>query len=99
MICSFDDKGTEDIFYGQSTKAARKTCPKELWGNARRKMFSMDKACSLKELGRIPGHKLHRRWKEKKQDGQYSLSINEQYRILFIWTDLGPDKVKIQDPH
>lgn len=99
MICSFGDKGTEDIFYGRSTEAARKTCPQKLWGNARRKMLSMNRVPSLQDLRKIPGHRVHKRWKEKKQDGQYSLSINDQYRILFFWTDIGPDKVEIKDPH
>ena len=91
MICSFSDKGTEDIFYGRSTKAARQTLPEKSWGIARRKMFSMDKVSTLEELRRIPGNRLHKRWKEKKKDGQVSLSINDQYRILFHWSDLGPD--------
>jgi len=31
--------------------------------------------------------------------GQYSIRINDQYRICFVWTDTGPDQVEIVDYH
>ncbi|HNU04257.1 MAG TPA: type II toxin-antitoxin system RelE/ParE family toxin, partial [Anaerolineae bacterium] len=31
--------------------------------------------------------------------GQYSIRINDQYRICFVWTNLGPDQVEIVDYH
>ncbi|RMG98480.1 MAG: plasmid maintenance system killer, partial [Chloroflexi bacterium] len=31
--------------------------------------------------------------------GQYSIRINEQYRICFIWTEAGPEEVEIVDYH
>jgi len=33
------------------------------------------------------------------REGEHSIRINEQYRICFIWTELGPDAVEIVDYH
>jgi proteic killer suppression protein len=33
------------------------------------------------------------------RQGQYSIRINDQFRICFIWTDLGPERVEITDYH
>jgi len=38
MIITFNDQGTEDIFNGKNTKAARKSCPEGLWHIAARKL-------------------------------------------------------------
>ena len=42
MIRSFANTGTEDVFNGHSTKAARKICPDVLWSVARRKLDALD---------------------------------------------------------
>ena len=97
MIQSFRNKGTEDIFNGINSKDARKSCPQSLWKNAARKLDQMDSIIQLNELRIPPNNKLEALKKDRK--GQYSIRINDQYRICFIWIDAGPDNVEITDYH
>ena len=97
MIRSFKNSGTEDIFNGENTRAARKTCPESLWQVAARKLDQLDSVVSLNELGMPPGNRLEALSGDHK--GQRSIRVNEQYRICFVWTDLGPDEVEIVDYH
>ena len=97
MILSFKDDGTEDIFNGKRTKKARKSCPEKLWKIARRKLDLLDSVANLQELLIPPGNRLE----ALKGDriGQYSIRINDQYRICFKWREQGPDEVEIVDYH
>jgi proteic killer suppression protein len=97
MIRSFSNTGTEDIFDGKRTKAARKTCPQPLWRIAVRKLDQLDSVISLDELKIPPGNRLEALKGDRQ--GQHSIRINEQYRICFLWTDLGPAEVEIVDYH
>ena len=51
----------------------------------------------LNELRVPPGNKLEALVGDR--DGEYSIRINEQYRICFKWTEIGPDKVEVIDYH
>jgi len=97
MIRSFHDAGTEDIFNGVRTRAARKTCPESLWKVAARKLDQLDSAIALTDVRVPPGNRLEAL--SGGRVGQYSIRINEQYRICFVWTNLGPDDVEIVDHH
>jgi len=97
MIVSFKDEGTEDIFNGENTKSARKTCPKSIWKIATRKLDQLDSVTSLSELRVPPGNRLEALAGERK--GQQSIRVNDQYRICFVWIDKGPDQVEIVDYH
>jgi len=97
MIRTFRNTGTEDIYNGKSTKAARKTCPQRLWRIAVRKMDQLDSVILLDELQIPPGNRLEALKGDRK--GQHSIRINEQYRICFVWTDFGPEEVEIVDYH
>lgn len=97
MIVLFKGEGTEDIFNGERTKAARKTCPEFLWRIAVRKLDQLDSVRALGELRIPPGNQLEVLKGERK--GQHSIRINKQYRICFAWTDAGPDEVEIVDYH
>ena len=97
MILSFKDDGTEDIFNGKRTKKARKSCPEKLWKLARRKLELLDSVISLQELLVPPGNRLEAL--KGRRLGQYSIRINDQYRICFKWRDQGPDEVEIVDYH
>ena len=97
MIQSFKDAGTEDIFNGENTRAARKTCPESLWKVAARKLDQLDSVNALDELRVPPGNRFKTLAGDRK--GQYSIRINEQYRLCFAWADSGPDKVEIVDYH
>jgi proteic killer suppression protein len=97
MIRSFKNTGTEDIFNGKNTRAARKICPQSLWSVAGRKLDQLDSVNSLNELLVPPGNRLEALTVDRK--GQHSIRINDQYRICFVWTNTGPDKVEIVDYH
>ncbi len=97
MIVTFQDKGTEDIYNGENTKEARRTCPESLWKVAGRKLDQLDSVTTLSELNIPPGNRLEALTGARKE--QHSIRINDQYRICFVWTDSGPDKVEITDYH
>jgi proteic killer suppression protein len=97
MIRSFGNQGTEDVFYHESTKAARKVCPETAWLAAGRKMDLLHQANDLRDLGRAPGlglEQLKGKWK-----GWMSIRINSQYRIVFQWVEEGAEEVTIMDYH
>ena len=58
MIVSFKDEGTEDIFNGENTKAARKACPESLWKVAARKLDQLDSVQAPDELRIPPSNRL-----------------------------------------
>jgi toxin HigB-1 len=97
MIQSFASIGTEDIFNGIDSKSARKTCPQSLWKVAFRKLDQIDSVTSLDELRIPPGNNLEALKGDRK--GQYSIRINDQYRICFEWIDSEPTNVEIVDYH
>ena len=97
MIQSFKNKATEEIFNGKASKAAMRTCPKELWKIAARKLDQLDSVLMLNELRIPPGNMLESLSRSRK--GQYSIRINDQYRICFQWSDNGPINVEITDYH
>ena len=97
MIVSFKDEGTEDLHEGKDTAAARRTCPAALWTIARRKLERLDDASSLAGLVEPPGNRLERLKGERA--GQYSIRINQRYRLCFRWTDSGPAAVELVDYH
>ena len=97
MIRSFADPGTEDVFNGVDSRAARRACPNSLWRIARRKLDQLDATISLEALRVPPGNHLEALKGDRR--GQFSIRINEQYRICFAWTADGPDAVAIVDYH
>jgi proteic killer suppression protein len=97
MIRSFKGRGTEDIFDGQNTKEARRSCPQSLWAVAARKLEQLDSVLSLEDLRVPPGNHLERLSGDR--DGQLSIRINGQYRICFVWNDSEPAEVEIVDYH
>jgi len=97
MIVSFRGTGTEDIFNGENTRAARRTCPRKLWKVAARKLDLLDSAASLQDLQAPPGNRLEALHGDRA--GEYSIRINDRYRICFVWSDLGPTDVEIVDYH
>jgi toxin HigB-1 len=57
VIQSFKNQGTQDIFNGIDSKAARKTCPQSLWKVARRKLMQINVSGNLDDLNVPPGNK------------------------------------------
>lgn len=97
MILAFGNSGTEDVFNGVDSKAARKVRPAELVERARAKLFLLDDAEALSDLAALPGNRLEALSGDR--DGQHSIRINRQYRICFVWTDAGARNVEVVDYH
>jgi proteic killer suppression protein len=97
VIRSFRGSGTEDVFNGKNTKAARSICPHGLWSVACRKLDQLDSVERLEELRIPPGNRLETLTGDRR--GQWSIRINEQYRICFRWSEEGPTDVEIADYH
>ena len=97
MIRTFASQGTEDLFYGRSTKRARKTIPQSLWRQARKKLDAVDSAEVLADLKIPPGNNLEALKGERR--GQHSIRVNDQYRVCFRWTEAGPEDVEVVDYH
>lgn len=97
MIRSFLDQATEDIFDGKNSKDARKLCPVSIWKIAVRKLEQIDSAISLEDLKVPPGNRLESL--SGNRIGQYSIRINDQFRICFTWKNGYADNVEIVDYH
>lgn len=96
MIVSFKDRGTQDIFDGTDSKAARKILPTRLHDRAGKTLDQLSAAVSLNSLS-LPGLRLEKLKGDRA--GQHSIRINDQYRVCFRWTELGAADVEIVDYH
>lgn len=66
-------------------------------GSARRKLRQLELAEGLMDLRIPPGNRLEALVGDRK--GQYSIRINDRYRLCFLWTSAGPADVEIVDYH
>lgn len=96
MIVSFKDRGSEDVFDGADTKAARKVLPSGLHERAAETLDRLNAAVSLRSLS-LPGLRLEKLKGDRR--GQHSIRINDQYRVCFRWTERGAEDVEIVDYH
>jgi proteic killer suppression protein len=97
VIASFRDKGTADLFDGRDTMHSRKSCPSDLVRVARRKLDQLNQAVVLGDLRAPPSKRLEKLKGER--EGQYSIRINDQWRVYFQWTETGAEDVEIVDYH
>jgi len=93
VIRSFRDRRTEAVFQGQCPKGF----PTDIFPVARRKLGMLDAALTLDALRVPPANRLEALKKDRK--GQHSIRINDQWRVCFRWTKLGPEAVEIVDYH
>ena len=93
MIASFRDRRTRDFAEGKRVKAFTGFARK-----AEMKLDQLDAATSLRDLD-LPGNRLEELKGDRK--GQYSIRINDQWRICFAWPNRapGPQNVQIVDYH
>jgi proteic killer suppression protein len=84
---------TEAVFQGRCPKGF----PTDIFPIARRKLGKLDAALTLDALRVPPANRLEARKKDRK--GQHSIRINDQWRVCFRWTNLGPEAVEIVDYH
>ena len=92
-IRSFHDKETERIWRREHGGGLGP----DLQRQAYRRLRHLHAAESLEALRHIRGDRLEKL--RGNRAGQYSIRINDQWRICFRWTDLGPTDVEIVDYH
>lgn len=94
MIASYRDKRTRDFAAGKRVKAFS-----GIDRAGRLKLDRLEAAVELKDLGALPGNRLEALKGDRK--GQYSIRINDQWRICFEWSGgaPGPSNVEIVDYH
>jgi len=91
-IQSFACKDTQALFDGECPRAFR-----SIYDSAIRKLTQLDYAQTLDFLRSPPGNRLEALRADRK--GQYSIRINAQWRVCFVWTENGPEHVEIVDYH
>ncbi|HEV2402263.1 MAG TPA: type II toxin-antitoxin system RelE/ParE family toxin [Candidatus Sulfotelmatobacter sp.] len=94
MIASYRDRATRDFADGKRVKAFS-----GFERSARLKLDRMEAATSLRDLAALPGNRLEALLGDRK--GQFSIRINDQWRICFEWPTgaPGPSNVEIVDYH
>jgi len=93
VLESFASPETKEIFLGIiSTKL-----PGDIQRTARRKLIYLDDAEDLQDLLAPPGNRLEKL--KGNRSGQYSIRINDQWRICFEWVDNKARNVEIVDYH
>jgi len=93
VIESFASEETKKVFFGiVSTKL-----PKNIQRTARRKLIYLDDAETFQDLLAPPGNHLEKL--KGGRSGQYSIRINDQWRICFRWVDNKAKNVEIVDYH
>ncbi len=93
MIVSYRDKFTKMVARGECPKGF----PSGLLRSAVRKLTILECATNLDDLRSPPGNRL--KALSGKRKGQYSIRINNQWRICFIWSKIGAEQVEIIDYH
>lgn len=96
-IKSFKNKSTEDINYGISSKQARKLLPTELHEKARIKLARVGAATNLQDFRELKGNRFELLKGDRKN--QFSIRINDQFRICFKWDGKDAVDVDIVDYH
>lgn len=93
MIKSFADKETKRIFNRQFSRKL----PPTIQHPARRKLEILEAADTLQDLRLPPSNHLEKL--AGKRQGQYSIRINDQWRICFVWRGNDAFDVEIVDYH
>ena len=93
MIGSFADKRSAAIFAGHAVRGL----PMHIQQRSRAKLLALEAASRLDDLKAPPGNRLEALRGDRR--GQYSIRVNERWRIFFIWRDGGAWEVEIVDYH
>lgn len=93
MIKDFGDKETEKIWFGISSKKL----PNEIQDRARRKLRMINNSQNINDLKIPPSNRLEAMKGNFKE--YYSIRVNNQWRIIFIWKNDNAYQVKIIDYH
>ncbi len=92
MIQSFKCKDTLALYEGKNPRKFRAFAV-----IAERKLAQLEAAQTREFLRSPPGNRLEALKGDRK--GQHSIRVNDQWRICFVWTDVGPKDVEIVDYH
>ena len=92
MIRGFRDRDTEALFRGEFVRRLQ-----GFRSVALRKLDMLDAAERLEELRAPPSNRLEALSGSRR--GQHSIRINDQWRLCFVWTDAGAERVEIVDYH
>jgi toxin HigB-1 len=92
VIRSFRNRETEKVFRREFSRKFQSIAPV-----AKRKLDHIHAAAALSDLGAIPGNRLEALAGNRK--GQYSIRVNDQWRICFRWVDADALEVEIVDYH
>lgn len=93
MIKSFADKRTAAVFLGRAVRGL----PGQIQSRARAKLMVIDAAKRIEDLRVPPGNRLEPLRGNRK--GQFSIRINDQWRVCFVWRDGEALAVEIVDYH
>lgn len=93
MITSFFDNETETVWNGSFSKRL----PPQIQAIARRKLRMINNAQQIEDLRIPPSNHLEQLY--KKRVGQWSIRINGQWRICFVWNEGNASRVEICDYH
>ncbi|MDD5218311.1 MAG: type II toxin-antitoxin system RelE/ParE family toxin [Candidatus Omnitrophica bacterium] len=97
MILSFGTKATEDLYHGRTSGREALKIPAEIWRTAWRKLDMLDAAKDLRDVASPPANRLEKL--KGRYEGQYSIRINDQFRILFRFENGNALGVQIIDYH
>jgi toxin HigB-1 len=92
MIRSFKDADTERLFHGEAVRKFRAFARQ-----AEKRLRILDAADTLRALAMLPSNRLEKLSKDRR--GQYSIRINDQWRVCFVWHQDGVYNVEIVDYH
>jgi len=92
MIRSFRDKDARALFEGMAVRRYR-----AITKQIQNRLQYLDAAATLADLAGRPSNRFERLYGARK--GQCSIRINDQWRLVFRWTDEGPEDVEIIDYH
>lgn len=93
MITSWKSPAAREVFEGRVPKGF----PADLAKATRRRLGYLHAAARLEDLRSPPGNRLHALSGDR--GGRHSISVNDQFRICFVWTDEGPAEVEFVDYH
>jgi toxin HigB-1 len=96
VIQSFANAPTADIYNGISSRESRRF-PQTIWGVARRKLDMVNAAHQLRDLLAPPANRLEALKGNRK--GFHSIRINDQFRVIFRWSDGNAYEVEVVDYH
>jgi proteic killer suppression protein len=93
MIQSWKSDDARLVFEGRVPKGF----PADLAKATRRRLTQLHAAARVEDLRTPPGNRLHKLSDDR--DGQWSISVNDQFRICFVWGPEGPEEVEFVDYH